>query len=137
MNRAPTKHYRPCYMGNDPMPPHPRPTGQVLYFFNARGIPTMATGPNHIRTLIDKPDELPLERVAEVEDFVDFLRYQNQDRRLTQAAAQTEATNFKKVWSNQDDIVASTPRNRSMTLMVDSQQFKDKNGTCSPANHED
>lgn len=33
----------------------------------------MATGSNQRRTLIDKLDQLPPERVAEVEDFVDFL----------------------------------------------------------------
>ena len=33
----------------------------------------MATGSNHKRTLIEKLDQLPPERVAEVEDFVDFL----------------------------------------------------------------
>lgn len=33
----------------------------------------MATGSNQRRTLIDKLDRLPPERVAEVEDFVDFL----------------------------------------------------------------
>lgn len=65
----------------------------------------MATSPNHIRTLIDKLDQLPPERVAEVEDFVDFLRHKDQDWRLTQAAAQTAAPGFKKVWDNPDDAV--------------------------------
>lgn len=65
----------------------------------------MATGSNHIRTLIDKLDQLPPERVAEVEDFVDFLRHKDQDRRLMQAAAQTAAPSFKKVWDNPDDAV--------------------------------
>lgn len=63
----------------------------------------MTTGSNHIRTLIDKLDQLPPERVAEVEDFVDFLRYKDQDRHLTQAAAQTATPSFKKVWDNPDD----------------------------------
>jgi hypothetical protein len=55
--------------------------------------------------LIDKLDQLPPERVAEVEDFVDFLRHKEQDWRLTQAAAQTAAPSFRKVWDNPDDAV--------------------------------
>lgn len=65
----------------------------------------MATGSNHIRMLIDKLDQLPPERVTEVEDFVDFLRHKGQDGRLTQAAAQTAAPSFTKVWDNPDDAV--------------------------------
>ena len=65
----------------------------------------MATGSNHIRVLIDKLDQLPPERVAEVEDFVDFLRHKDQDWRLTQAAVQTAAPIFKRVWDNPDDAV--------------------------------
>jgi len=55
--------------------------------------------------LIDKLDQLPPERVAEVEDFVDFLRHKDQDWCLTQAATQTAAPSFKKVWDNPDDAV--------------------------------
>jgi len=40
----------------------------------------MATGPNQRRTLIDKLDQLPPERVAEVEDFVDFLTSKMRDK---------------------------------------------------------
>lgn len=39
------------------------------------------------QSLIKKIPTLPPERVAEVEDFVDFLRQRNEDHRLTQAAA--------------------------------------------------
>jgi len=40
---------------------------------NTRGF-IMATKYNHISELIDKLETLPPERIAEVEDFVDFLR---------------------------------------------------------------
>ena len=40
----------------------------------------MATGPNPRRTLLDKLDQLPPERVAEVEDFVDFLAVRERDQ---------------------------------------------------------
>ena len=63
----------------------------------------MATGLNQTRTLIDKLDELSPERVAEVEDFVDFLRSRNQDHRLTQAATKASETSFRQVWENLDD----------------------------------
>ncbi len=61
----------------------------------------MATGSNQKRTLIDKLDELPPERVVEVEDFVDFLR--SRDPNLTQAAGKVSEASFKKVWDNTDD----------------------------------
>lgn len=63
----------------------------------------MATGSNQKRTLIDKLDQLPPERVAEVEDFVDFLRSRDQDRSLTWAAGKVSEASFKKVWDNTDD----------------------------------
>jgi len=65
----------------------------------------MATGSNHMRTLLDKLDQLPPDRVAEVEDFVDFLRHKDQDHRLTQTATQTAEPSFRKVWDNPDDAV--------------------------------
>ena len=63
----------------------------------------MATDSNQKRTLIDKLDQLAPERVAEVEDFVDFLRSRDQDRSLTQAAAKVSEVSFRKVWDNTDD----------------------------------
>jgi hypothetical protein len=63
----------------------------------------MSRGSNQKRTLIDKLDQLPPERVAEVEDFVDFLRSRDQDRSLTQAAGKVSEASFKKAWDNADD----------------------------------
>lgn len=40
----------------------------------------MATDSNQKRTLIEKLDQLPPERVAEVEDFVDFLTSKTRDK---------------------------------------------------------
>lgn len=65
----------------------------------------MAKNSNQMRTLLDKLDQLPPERVAEVEDFVDFLHHKDQDQRLTQAATQTAMPSFSKVWNNPDDSV--------------------------------
>ena len=53
--------------------------------------------------LIEKIKQLPPQRVAEVEDFVDFLRARTDDERLTQAAARTSEPSFAAVWDNDED----------------------------------
>lgn len=55
------------------------------------------------QTLIDKIRQLPPQRMAEVEDFVDFLRAREDERRLTLEAAKTSEPSFAKVWDNDDD----------------------------------
>lgn len=55
------------------------------------------------RTLIEKIQSLPQERVEEVEDFVDFLRARDRDRVLVQASARLSEDAFRKVWDNPDD----------------------------------
>ena len=55
------------------------------------------------QALIEKLKNLPPERVAEVEDFVDFLRMRGQGQRLTKAAAKAAEPVFAKVWDNDDD----------------------------------
>ncbi len=55
--------------------------------------------------LIQKLRELPPERLAAVEDFVDFLRLRDDDRRLTQAAARLSEASFQKIWDNDEDAV--------------------------------
>jgi hypothetical protein len=54
-------------------------------------------------TLIQKIRNLPPERVAEVEDFVDFLTVRDQDRRLVEAATRMSEDAFRTVWDNADD----------------------------------
>jgi hypothetical protein len=65
----------------------------------------MATKRDHIHQLIEKLEALPPERIAEVEDFIDFLKSRSTDRRLTQAASQTAEPSFGRVWDNPDDAV--------------------------------
>jgi len=55
------------------------------------------------QALIDKLKNLPPERVAEVEDFVDFLRTRDEDRALKHAATRVAEPVFAKVWDNDDD----------------------------------
>lgn len=53
--------------------------------------------------LLEKIQALPPERLAEVDDFVDFLRLREQQRSLTSMAARVSAPAFAKVWDNADD----------------------------------
>ena len=55
------------------------------------------------QTLIDKIRSLPPEKVAEVEDFVDFLKMRDEDRLVTQAATKLSEDAFRQVWDNADD----------------------------------
>jgi hypothetical protein len=48
---------------------------------------------------------LPAERIAEIEDFVDFIRLREQERALTRAAAAASAPAFAAIWSNPEDDV--------------------------------
>jgi hypothetical protein len=65
----------------------------------------MATEREHIRELIDKLEALPPERIAEVEDFIDFLKQRDQDRQWTRDATKAAEQAFAEVWDNQDDAV--------------------------------
>lgn len=53
--------------------------------------------------LIDKIRALPPDKVAEIEDFVDFLRQRADDRYLVEAAARLSEESFRDVWDNPDD----------------------------------
>jgi hypothetical protein len=55
------------------------------------------------QSLIDKIKALPPDRLAEVEDFIDFIASRAQDRALTRAAAATSAAAFAKIWNNPED----------------------------------
>ena len=56
-------------------------------------------------TLIEKIETLPAERIAEIEDFVDFIRLREQERTLTRTAAAASAPAFAAVWSNPEDDI--------------------------------
>lgn len=55
------------------------------------------------QVLIEKIRQLPPQRLAEVEDFVDFLRTREEGQRLTQAAARASEASFAAVWDNDED----------------------------------
>lgn len=53
--------------------------------------------------LLEKIRGLPPEKVAEVEDFVDFLRRKEADRGLVRAAGEASHEALRKIWDNPDD----------------------------------
>ena len=55
--------------------------------------------------MITKIQALPAERIAEIEDFIDFVRLGEGDRALTPAAAATSTPSFAAIWSNPDDDI--------------------------------
>jgi hypothetical protein len=55
------------------------------------------------KALLEKLEALPAERIAEVEDFVDFISFREQQRALTRAAAPASASSFASIWSNPAD----------------------------------
>jgi len=64
------------------------------------------------QVLCDKIKQLPPQRLAEVEDFVDFLRTREVDQRLSLAAAKASEASFSKVWDNDDDAAYDRLRSR-------------------------
>ena len=55
------------------------------------------------QALIEKINTLPMDRLAEVEDFVDFIRLRDQDRTLIRAASAASGPAFAAVWNNPED----------------------------------
>ena len=53
--------------------------------------------------LLAKIRSLSPERLAEVEDFVDFLRQRSDDGSLSLAAMKLSEDAFRKVWDNSED----------------------------------
>ncbi len=53
--------------------------------------------------LLAKIKRLPPERVAEVEDFVEFLCQKDGERQLIRAAGSLSEDPFAAVWENPDD----------------------------------
>ena len=53
--------------------------------------------------LFDKIKQFPPQRMAEVEDFVDFLRQRDAEQHLTHAAAKASEASFHEVWDNDED----------------------------------
>lgn len=65
----------------------------------------MAIDNEHLQFLLSKLQNLPQERILEVEDFVDFLYERAREQELTDAAAEMAEPAFARVWDNTDDAV--------------------------------
>ena len=61
--------------------------------------------PADTKALVAKIEALPAERLAEIEDFVDFIRSREQEQALTRAAAAASAPAFAAIWNNPEDDV--------------------------------
>ena len=57
------------------------------------------------RALIAKMEALPADRLAEVEDFVDFIRSRELGQPLTRAATAASEPAFAAIWNNPEDDV--------------------------------
>lgn len=55
--------------------------------------------------LIEKIRSLTPERIAEVEDFIEFLRLRSEERELIRTASRLSEASLKRVWDNQEDSV--------------------------------
>ena len=57
------------------------------------------------QVLLEKIRRLSPQRIAEVEDFVDFLLTRDKNQGLTDAAARASEASFAAVWDNDSDAV--------------------------------
>jgi hypothetical protein len=55
--------------------------------------------------IAEKLQGLSPEQIAEVDDFVEFLRHRDRERALTRAAAIASAPVFAAIWNNPEDDV--------------------------------
>ena len=55
------------------------------------------------QALIEKISTLPPSRIAEVEDFVDFIRTRDSDRALVRPSLAASQPAFAAIWSNPED----------------------------------
>ena len=59
--------------------------------------------PQHVDRVVQKLQALSTERLGEVEEFIDFLRHRDSERRLTQMAMAASEPVLNAVWDNPDD----------------------------------
>jgi hypothetical protein len=59
----------------------------------------------NVTELSEKMQGLSPQQIAEIDDFVEFLKQRDQDHALTRAAMETSAPAFAQIWSNPVDDV--------------------------------
>lgn len=58
-----------------------------------------------VQHMVEKLEHLSPDRLAEVEDFIDFLQQRDQDKCLRQDYARASEAAFAKAWDNDDDAI--------------------------------
>lgn len=58
-----------------------------------------------VQQLLVKLEYLSANRLAEVEDFIDFLQHKDRTNSLTSNFSQASNASFNKIWSNDDDAI--------------------------------
>ena len=53
--------------------------------------------------IAEKVKSLTSEQLAEVETFIEFIRYRSHDRELTHSAAAASIPAFEAIWDNPED----------------------------------
>lgn len=58
-----------------------------------------------VQHMLEKLEHLSPDRLAEVEDFIDFLQQRDQDKQLRRDFARASEAAFAKVWDNDEDAI--------------------------------
>ena len=62
-----------------------------------------------VQHMLEKLEHLSPDRLAEVEDFIDFLLQRDQDKRLRQEFVRAAEAAFAKVWDNDENAIYDQP----------------------------
>lgn len=65
----------------------------------------MSSQDRHDDALLEKLHSLPPEKLAEVEDFVEFLLQKDEDQQLREAALRMSEPALRRAWDNPEDAV--------------------------------
>ena len=63
----------------------------------------MQTQQEYTQHLFNKIQQLPPDKLAVVDDFVDFLQSRSKEERLVKAAGKLSEQSFQKIWDNPED----------------------------------
>ena len=58
-----------------------------------------------LEQMMEKLEHLTPDRLAEVEDFIDFIQQRDRDKLLRQDYARASEAAFAKVWDNDEDAI--------------------------------
>jgi len=59
--------------------------------------------PSYTQDLLEKIRALPEDKIAEVADFVEFLRLRTEEQQASTSVTKLSESAFQKVWNNPDD----------------------------------